>query len=369
MRVTITGADGFIGKNLAVRLTELGAFDVRRIVRGSDAETVRDALSNCDAVVHLAGVNRPDHPSQFMSGNRDATQSLADAIVASGQRPHVLFASSTKAGEATPYGLSKKAAEDVLAKLGQDHACAVSIFRLPNVFGKWSRPDYNSAVATFCHRVSRGLPIDIHDGNAPLSLLYVDDLVDTLIDVLRAPAKGCRFRDVTPLYDTTVGKVADLITGFHKDRANNTVAAVGTGLVRALYSTYVSFLPREAFSYNLAPHADSRGLFAEVLRTGSSGQFSFLTAQPGVTRGGHYHHTKIEKFVVVQGEALFRFRHIVTGDTYELSVSSRVPAVVETVPGWAHDITNVGSDVLVSLLWANEVFDNDRPDTVAAPVT
>ena len=245
------------------------------------------------------------------------------------------------------------------------------MFRLPNVFGKWCRPNYNSAVATFCHNIARDLPIQVHDPAAPLRLVYVDDLMATLLAALdgrvAAPRAG-ELATTGPIYESTVGEVAECIRGFRAGRQTLQIDRVGTGLMRALYATYVSGLPVEGFAYDLPVHADARGVFVEMLKTPDAGQFSFLTAAPGVTRGGHYHHTKTEKFLVIRGNARFRFRHMLTGETYALDTTGEVPQVVETVPGWTHDITNLGEEDLIVMLWANEIFDRDQPDTVRCPV-
>jgi UDP-2-acetamido-2,6-beta-L-arabino-hexul-4-ose reductase len=278
------------------------------------------------------------------------------------------LASSTRAADDSPYGASKRAAEDELLACADQTGSPVAIFRLPNIFGKWCRPNYNSAVATFCHNIARGLPISIHDPAAPLSLVYVDDVVDAFIRLIDADAFATGFCDIAPVYQTSVGAVADTIRGFREDRDDNLIANVGTGLTRALYATYVSYLPPQEFSYKITSHRDPRGAFSEMLKTREAGQFSYFTAHPGVTRGGHYHHTKTEKFLIVHGEALFRFRHMLTGETHEVRTSGEEPMVVETVPGWTHDVSNVGEGVMVSLLWANELFDRERPDTIAEPV-
>lgn len=365
--IAVTGADGFIGRNLIVRLDELG-YRVLPLTRASTDQAWREAVAAAEAVVHLAGANRPDDPAEFMGVNAGTAALLADAARATGRPVRIVLASSIKAGENSEYGRSKKAGEDHLLALASDTGTPVHLFRLPNVFGKWARPNYNSAVATFCHNVARGLPITVNDPAAPLRLVYIDDVVDAFVAAIegRLPEGPV---EVAPAYDTTVGAVADIIRGFRADRDANLIDAVGTGLTRALYATYVAALPPAEFAYPIKSHRDPRGAFSEMLKTRSAGQFSYFTAHPGVTRGGHYHHTKTEKFLIVHGEALFRFRHILTGDTHEVRTSGNAPVVVETVPGWAHDVTNVGDGVLVSLLWANEVFDPARPDTIARPLS
>lgn len=365
--VVVTGADGFVGKNLVLRLGETGHYQALPIARGFPPERWDEAIAGADAILHLAGVNRPVDPADF-NGNSDAAQSLVRSVEARGRPVPILYASSTKAGEDTDYGRSKRAAEDILLDLAARTGSPVAVFRLPNIFGKWCRPNYNSAVATFCHNIARGLAIRVDDPATPLSLLYIDDLVDNMLALLDAGGFETGFHEASPVYDTTVGAVADAIRGFHEDRSAALIDKVGIGLTRALYATYVSYLPTDSFSYELVSHRDPRGAFSEMLKTREAGQFSYFTAFPQVTRGGHYHHTKTEKFLIVYGEALFRFRHMLTGETVEVRTSAETPVVVETIPGWTHDVTNVGDTVMVSLLWANEIFDRERPDTIAEKV-
>ncbi len=364
--IAVTGADGFIGRNLCVRLCELG-IEVVPISRESSEDDWRGAISSVDAVIHLAGANRPENPSDFFTINVGSAERLGAMLKDSGRAIPIVYASTSKAEEETDYGNSKRQAEEVLRSLTESLGADVYIFRLPNVFGKWARPNYNSAIATFCHNIARSLPITVNDPSAPLTLVYVDDVVAEMLATLsERPAAG--YREVSPVYQTTVGEVAELIKGFQTDRADNFIANVGVGLTRALYATYVSALPVDQFSYSIASHTDPRGSFSEMLKTREAGQFSYFTAHPGVTRGGHYHHTKTEKFLVVHGNARFRFRHILTDATHEIFTSGEQPVVVETIPGWSHDITNVGDDILVALLWANELFDRAKPDTIAKEV-
>lgn len=367
-RIAITGVDGFIGKNLRTRLGELDRFEVVPLGSDSTTEDLEAAMSAADAVVHLAGTNRPQDPADFMVGNRDSVANLTRAIASSGRRTPVILTSSIRAVDDSDYGVSKRAAEDALSAFTATTGVPGYILRLPNVFGKWCRPNYNSAVATFCHNVARGLPITVNDPSAPLSLIHVDDVVTAIIDLLDAPPSNTGHVPIAPVYETTVGAVANLILGFAEKREQTLIDEVGVGLTRALYATYVAALPNEAFSYPLVAHGDARGVFTEMLRTPTSGQFSYFTARPGVTRGGHYHHTKVEKFLVLSGTALFRFRHILTNETHEIQTRGGEPVVVETIPGWTHDITNIGDTEMVVMLWANEIFDRARPDTIAMKV-
>jgi UDP-2-acetamido-2,6-beta-L-arabino-hexul-4-ose reductase len=365
MRVLITGSNGFIGKNLSVRLSEMREFDVSTFTRGESREALKIKVNHADAVVHLAGVNRPNDPAEFVSGNAELTETLCQSIRDSGRAIPLLLTSSTQATEANPYGSSKKQAEMAALQLAQDTGNPVSIFRLPNVFGKWCKPNYNSVVATFCHNIARHLPIQISDASRLLHLVHIDDVVNALINNLLSPPTGIVWPEVKPVYSITLGALAEQIKQFSQDRQQLLTDRTGVGFTRALYATYVSYLPKEEFSYSIPSHRDERGTFVEMLKTRDSGQFSFLTARPGVTRGGHYHHTKTEKFLIIKGSARFGFKHILTNETFELSCSDKAYQIVETIPGWAHDITNVGDDDLIVMLWSNEVFDTQKPDTIS----
>jgi len=367
MRVLVTGANGFIGKNLIVHLQENG-IEAVPFTRDMTQHDLAAALDGVDFVFHLAGVNRPKDTAEFAEGNTGLTEQLCDLIRASGRQIPVLYTSSIQAKADNPYGVSKLAAEEALVALERDTGSPVYLYRLPNVFGKWSRPNYNSAVATFCHNIANDLAIQINDPTAPVRLVYVDDVIKDFLRLLDDRRAGVVRPEVSPVYTITVGELADQIRAFKASRVSMVTEAVGTGLTRALYSTYLSFLRPEQFFYTVPVHADPRGRLVEMLKTKDSGQFSFFTAHPGITRGGHYHHTKSEKFLVIQGKARFGFRHIVTGDTYELFTDGEKPEVVETVPGWSHDITNVGSNEMIVMLWANEVFDRQNPDTITYKV-
>lgn len=368
MRVLITGANGFIGQNLCAHLGERQDIEVLRFTR-EDAPALLPALvTQVDFVFHLAGVNRPQDPQEFATGNTDLTQVLCEAIVASGRQVPVIYTSSTQAELDNPYGASKRAAEQALLELASDHGSAVHLFRLPNVFGKWARPNYNSAVATFCHNIARDLPIRVNDPQSRVNLVYIDDVIEHFIAIMDGELAGDPFVSIDPQYGITVGELAAQLGAFRDSRKTLITEPVGSGLVRALYSTYLSYVPPQRFTYEVPKYGDERGVFVEMLKTRDSGQFSFFTAHPGVTRGGHYHHSKTEKFLVIKGHACFRFRHIVSGEFHELFTRGEQPEIVETVPGWTHDITNIGDEEMIVMLWANEVFDRERPDTYARPV-
>lgn len=377
MKVLITGADGFIGRNLQLHLSERKGIDVIRFTRDHDFAQLPALLQGTDFVFHLAGINRPQDPREFITGNVDLTQALCRAVVerskASGKAIPVVYTSSTQAERDNPYGRSKRQAEEVLQEAASGGAFPLRILRLPNVFGKWCKPNYNSGVATFCHNIARGLPIEIHDPAAAVTLVYVDDVIEHFMDLLSSAdsmdsGDPGLFATVVPQYTSTVGELVSQIQSFKDSRTTLMVGHVGTGLTRALYSTYMSYLPVDAFSYTVPQYADPRGVFVEMLRTPDAGQFSFFTAHPGITRGGHYHHTKTEKFLVIKGRARFKFRHMQSGHTHEIVSLGERPEIVETVPGWTHDVTNIGADEMVVMLWANETFDRSKPDTFACPV-
>lgn len=368
MKILITGANGFIGKNLIARLRERQDVEVLAFTKESTREQLRQQVSQADFIFHLAGVNRPTDPAEFVTGNAELTDLLCRFVTETGRRTPLVYTSSIQAEHDNPYGRSKRAAEDTLAALAGTNDGGVHIFRLPNVFGKWCRPNYNSAVATFCHNICRDLPIQINDPNAALTLVYIDDVIDRFLRLLEGHGGQELFPRIEPQYATTVGALAETIRAFRNSRQSLVTKRVGTGLTRALYATYVSYLPPEDFSYTVPQYGDARGVFVEMLKTPDCGQFSYFTAHPGITRGGHYHHTKSEKFLVIRGEARFGFRHIASGEYYAIDTSGSKPEIVETVPGWTHDITNIGQDEMIVMLWANEIFDRAHPDTYACPV-
>jgi UDP-2-acetamido-2,6-beta-L-arabino-hexul-4-ose reductase len=364
MRVLITGANGFIGKNLVIRLLELPGHEVQTFVRGQSDSVLLEALSKADAVVHLAGENRPADEQAFTEVNTGLTERLCKGLRSLGKTTPLILASTAQAEQDNPYGRSKLAAEQVAEALAAKHGNPVAIFRLPGVFGKWCKPNYNSVVATFCHNKANDLPVQINDASARIRLVYVDDVVNAMLALLGPGWSGLVRPAVAPEYIITLGELSDQIDAFKNCRTSLVSERVGTGLTRALYATYVSYLPKERFVYDVPVHGDDRGVFVEMLKTPDSGQFSFFTAHPGITRGGHYHHTKTEKFLVIKGRAVFRYRHLLTGELFELATTGDKPQVVDTIPGWVHDITNVGNDEMVVMLWANEIFDRNMPDTI-----
>ena len=375
MKVLITGANGFLGRNLQLHLAGRGDVSAVCFTREHRADQLASMLQGVDCVFHLAGVNRPQDPVEFAVGNAALTRELCHALVdevgQSGKRIPVIFTSSVQADLENLYGESKRDAENALFDMERSHGIDVHVFRLPNVFGKWSRPNSKSVVSTFCHNIARDFPMRINDPAAAVTLVYVDDVIERFIQIMDgadAAVDAHGFATLTPQYTTTVGELAHMVRSFKDSRMTLVTERVGCGFSRALYATYMSYLPPESFTYSVPKHGDARGVFVELLKTPDCGQFSFFTAHPGITRGGHYHHTKTEKFLVIKGRARFKFRHMQTGATHELETSEETAEIVETVPGWTHDITNVGSVEMLVLLWANEVFDRTRPDTYDCPL-
>ncbi|GKV82500.1 SDR family oxidoreductase [Pectobacterium polaris] len=364
MKILITGAEGFIGRNLCLRLEEAGFTDLIKIDRRTLETELTSALLEAEFVFHLAGVNRPKDESEFHIGNSDLTKKIIGILESKKEKTAIVLSSSTQSINNSPYGLSKAEAERWVEEYGKRSGAEYYIYRLPNVFGKWCKPNYNSFVATFCHNIANDMEITVHEPKSPVTLVYIDDLCSDFIALLNKNNQS-GYRKITPEYSSSVGEVANFLHRFKESRNTMITEDVGTGFIRALYSTYLSYLPPAQFSYTVPSFSDSRGVFCEMLKTVSSGQFSFFTAHPGITRGGHYHHTKNEKFLVIKGTARFKFEHVITGEKHELTVTSNSYQVIETVPGWTHDVTNVGQDELVVMLWANEIFDREKPDTIS----
>ncbi|WP_437614008.1 UDP-2-acetamido-2,6-beta-L-arabino-hexul-4-ose reductase [Erwinia sp. V71] len=360
----ITGGNGFIGKNLQVALKEHGCQVLLFSHKDAPASLVT-MVKSADVVYHLAGVNRPLSDDEFTEGNTDFTAQLIDTIAEHNPQVKLIYSSSAQAEKDNPYGRSKLAAEKVIFDAVASANLNACVYRLPGVFGKWCRPNYNSVVATFCHNVIHNLPLRVDSPEHILELVYIDDVIETFAQYLNRDIPTGQFCDIPVKYTITLQALADKITAFKHSRDSLVTDAVGQGITRALYATYLSYLPADQFAYPIPVYEDPRGQFSELLKTPSHGQFSFFTAKPGIVRGGHYHHTKNEKFIVVSGKALFRFEHIISGEVVELETCADHIQVVETIPGWAHNIKNTGTDDLIVMLWANEIFDRSKPDTTA----
>lgn len=362
MRVVVTGSRGFIGKNLCIFLRE-EHHEVLEIHRETLQHDILSYLQQADFVFHLAGVNRPLDLNEFQVGNVDLTQFIVKSLSDSNRSVPLVLTSSTQAENDNDYGASKLAAESLVRSYAASSGAACYIYRLPNVFGKWCKPNYNSFVATFCNNVMKGIDISVHEPNTPVKLVYIDDVCASFIKLLEGNTSS-GFKKISTEFNATVGEVANIILSFKSSHTTLITERVGAELTRALYATYLSYTSPNHFNYSIPSYEDERGIFCEMLKTKDSGQFSFFTAHPGITRGGHYHHTKNEKFLVIKGEAVFKFENISTGQRHELTVNGSNPEIVETVPGWTHDITNSGDEELIVMLWANEIFDRQRPDTI-----
>ena len=364
-KVLVTGAKGFIGKNLVLELKNRKTFEIFEC----DVDTTEDQLAQfakeCEFVFHLAGVNRPQRTEEFMEGNYGFTTKLLEILQKNENRSPILMSSSIQAKLDNDYGKSKKAGEDYILDYGSNNSIATYVFRLPNVYGKWCRPNYNSAIATFCNNIARGLEIKVNDRSTLLTVVYIDDVVNAFIDA----ADGIVERDddgycKVPVEDKiTLGEIVDTLYSFKDSRKTLSVANMNRGVIKKLYSTYLSYLPEDEFAYDLRMNADARGSFTEFLRTDGQGQVSINISKPHIVKGNHWHHTKNEKFLVVKGTGVIRFRKIGTDKVIEYPVSGDKLQVVDIPCGYTHNIENVGDDDMVTVMWANEPFDKDHPDT------
>ncbi len=370
-RVLVTGSGGFVGRNLCVALGRRPGIQVLGHDVDSPPESLTDALAVADVVFHLAGVNRPERVEDFATGNAGATASLLETISRLGRRPKVVLSSSIQAALDNPYGRSKLAAEDALRAYGDATGAPAVAYRLKNLFGKWCRPNYNSVTATFCHNIARGLPIQISDPANTVDLTYIDDVVAAFVEEAETgerDAGGFRFGRELPSYQTTLGDLAALIQSFRDQRSTLRLPDFSRPFVLALYSTYHSYLATDDFGYALDIRSDPRGSLAEFVKGQTFGQVFVSRTKPGITRGNHYHDSKGEKFLVVEGEAIIRFRHLTSGAIIEYPVRGEDYRVVEIPAGYTHSIENVGASVLVTLFWSNQILDPDRPDTHALKV-
>ena len=371
--ILITGAGGFVGKNLVATLRTAGYTDLMLFEKDDTPETLADYCRRAAFVVHLAGINRPTDPSEFYTGNAGLTDTLLANLEAAGNTAPVLVTSSTQAELDNDYGKSKRQAEEAIFAHRRRTGAMVYVFRMPGVFGKWCRPNYNSVVATFCHNVAHGLPIQVRDSAFSLPLVYIDDVVACILaafdgDVMmdRSATPICHMH---PIHEVTLGRLAELIQGFASGRTSLAVPDLAPGsFEKKLYSTYLSYLPSDQFSYPLEMHTDNRGSFTEFLRSPERGQVSINISHPGIVKGNHWHHTKNEKFLVVKGEGVIRFRNIFSKEVIEYHVSGDKLEVVDIPCGYTHNIENVGTEDMVTVMWANEAFDPDHPDTFFEPV-
>ena len=365
-KVLITGARGFIGRNLVSHLAHredcsLLLFDV-----DNDEVELVDWLAQADIFFHLAGINRPENLEDYEAGNAGFTAWICERLRQRNDPPKLIMTSSIQATQDNPYGTSKLRAEKALVALARDTGCPVSIYRLKNVFGKWCRPNYNSVTATFCHNIVHDLPISISDPTHEIELVYVDDVVEafrTELDRLQEAPESCYAPDTIPCFRLSLGDLAGRIQAFHDARTNLLTPDFAVRFNQCLYATYLSYMERDMLEYGLDVKTDSRGSLAEFIKSVHFGQIFVSRTLPGVTRGNHYHHTKTEKFLVLGGEGLIRMRQIESDEVQEFKVRGEDYRVVDIPPGYTHSIENVGGIEMITLFWASELFDPDRPDT------
>ena len=379
MKVLVTGAKGFVGRNLCLTLEQMPGIEVLKFDLGDEAR-LDEYIVSCDFVMHLAGVNRPKDPAEFKIGNTVFTEDMLEKLSVRSNPPPVLLSSSIQAALDNDYGKSKAAAEAAVRTYGDKTGAPIFIYRLANVFGKWCRPNYNSAVGTWVYNIARDLPIMVRDPEATVTLVYIDDVVRNFIshvervdrvevgtnDSTRSicPTR-LNYLSVEPSYTKTLGEIVDLIKSFHDEPDNLMVPNQADDFTKKLYSTYLAALPEDKFSYPLTMHSDNRGSFTEALHSAERGQVSVNVSKPGIVKGQHWHHTKHEKFLVVSGEGEINFR--IADDPAAQVISYKVSGekleVVRVPPGYTHNIVNLGDRDMVTIMWANEIFDLKVPDT------
>jgi UDP-2-acetamido-2,6-beta-L-arabino-hexul-4-ose reductase len=362
MKVLITGSDGFIAKNLIEHLKRDEDTKLYLYNKTDSLDMLGAYVKEVDFIFHLAGVNRPKDAKEFYKGNSDLTKTITNMLIKENKQTPILLSSSTQSELDNDYGKSKLEAEKLLINYAEQTNTNIFIYKLPNVFGKWSKPNYNSVISTWCHNITHDIDIQINDRYVELTLVYIDDVVNEFIKCLNGDTKSGYIK-IDIIYNKTLGEISELLYQFKDNRNSLVIPNVASGFERSLYSTYLSYLSTDNFSYNLKGHQDDRGTFYEILKTLDSGQFSLSTTAPGIMRGNHYHHTKNEKFLVVKGEATIEFRHIVTNEIVSYNVSDKKMKIVEMIPGYTHNIKNTGDEEMVLFLWANETFDQNNPDT------
>lgn len=364
MKILVTGAKGFIGKNLVTELRNRGYYDILEYGTDKDSAVLNDFCKQADFVFHLAGINRPQEEEEFNKGNLGFTSTLLSTLKMYQNNCPVMFSSSTQAELDNAYGRSKREAEKLIFEHAESNNSKALVYRFPNVFGKWCKPNYNSAIATFCYNIARDIPITINDPTVKMNLVYIDDVVNELISGLSCDENLVGdFCEVPIVHTTTLGKIVDLIKSYKESREERSIPDMKNSLSKKLYSTYLSYLPKDKFSYELKMNVDDRGSFTEFIKTMDRGQVSINVSKPGITKGNHWHHTKNEKFLVVSGEGVIRFRQIGSQEVIEYFVSGERLEVVDIPTGYTHNIENLGNTDMVTVMWANELFDPEKPDT------
>lgn len=364
MKILVTGANGFVGKNLIAELKNRGYADIYECDIDTTDSELEVYTKNCEFVFHLAGVNRPENQEDFMKGNFGFTTVLLKKLREHNNKSKIVVSSSIQAILDNPYGLSKKAGEDAVFDYGKKENVEVLVYRFPNLFGKWCRPNYNSVVATFCNNIATDKEITVNDPNIELNLAYIDDVVDELINALEGKAnKKDEYCYVERVYKVKLGIIADLIKSFKNSKKDLMIPNMKDKFSKVLYSTYLSYIPEDEFKYELKMNIDNRGSFTEMFKSEERGQVSINVTKPRITKGNHWHNTKNEKFVVISGKASIRFRKIGSDKIIEYIVSGEKFEIVDIPVGYTHSIENTGDTDLITVMWANEVFNPDKPDT------
>lgn len=364
MKILVTGAKGFVGKNLVAELRNRGYVEILECDIDTSPATLDEYTQQCEFIYHLAGVNRPKDEKEFMEGNFGFTSDLLELLKKYNNKAPVIITSSIQAKLDNPYGKSKKAGEDLLFSYEKETEAKVLVYRLPNVFGKWCRPNYNSAVATFCNNIANGLPIQVNDPNVEMNLVYIDDVINEFINALENKEnQKDNFCYVEITHTIKLGKIVDLINSFKESRHTRSIPDMSDAFTKKLYSTYLSYLKEDDFSYPLKMNIDNRGSFTEFIKTSDRGQVSINISKPGITKGNHWHHTKNEKFLVVSGTGIIKFRRIDSDEIIKCQVSGEKMEVVDIPTGYTHNIINTGDTDMVTVMWANEAFDPEKPDT------
>ena len=367
-KILVTGSNGFVGKNTVIALNEAKKYEVLTIDRSNTEEELKKATLDADFIVHLAGVNRPKETKEFYEGNGGLTEKIVGFLKEENKNTPILITSSTHAVLDNDYGKSKKQSEDALVKYSDECDAKVYIFRLPNLFGKWCRPNYNSAVSTFCYNIAHDLDVWVNDPTIELNLVYIDDVVAAIMDAIEDIGANSvqidkYYYEVTTVYKRTLGNIVDSLKMFRNMRKSLLIPDLSDGFNKALYSTYLTYLEEDDFSYFLDKKEDNRGWLAELVKSEQFGQMFVSKTHPGITRGNHWHHTKTEKFIVIQGQANIRFRKIDEDKVIEYIVDGERPQVLDIPPGYTHSIENIGEDEVITLFWSNEMFNPEKPDT------
>lgn len=367
-KVLITGARGFLGRNLMAHISQLPECQVASMDKDNSPDRLAELLLESDVIFHLAGVNRPQTSAEFDSGNVEITERICRILAENRRAPKIVFSSSIQAGLHNPYGVSKAKAEKALLRFAEETGACVRIYRLKNLFGKWCRPNYNSVTATFCYNIANELPISISDPKREIELSYVEDVASAFLSevtgVNSLPGAGEQIRS----YRIALGDLAGRIQCFHEMRHTLMLPDFADPFNRALYGTYLSYVPPDARKSDLAAKSDMRGSLAEFIKQEHFGQLFVSRTSPGITRGNHYHHTKTEKFLVVEGQGLIRMRSIEGGPIVEYAVNGPAYQVVDVPPGYTHSISNIGAGEMVTVFWSSEIFNPDDPDTYFSPV-